>query len=1465
MNLVDISNQLLDLGKRNRLLNYKETGLKSIDILNKNFEEIYLGLTSGKEYNFLQVDSLVERYHKTFSTNEEENVLDYSKLKVYDITKEACKPNQIIAYKKGYKLDKVLKALQKEYNLSIKEKGINSVFITFGFVNYTEDKENYKAPLLLIPVDIIKNQNGTYKISAADDDIILNPTLDYYFNVTYHFDMPNYSSLDFDFNAYMESIKAVLPKEFVFEEGMSLGLYSFLKMNMYKDLMDHEDKVLANRNIQALLKNPSFADIHLDGNVLPVVNCDSSQLSAIEMAVSGKSFVLEGPPGSGKSQTITNIIASLIGNDRHVLFVSEKLQALQVVYENLKRAGLSEFAIEIHSSKANKKAFIDELYKTATKPKYNMSNMAKATKESYEINRDILAKYQEAISNKVENEEISIYELYSMYLSNKGDDLPYLIQDIEKHKIQNMKDIASYLNEYKNAMEGISYDYRSSKFYGFSIYDNTYIHYEMDNEFKEVLAYIPFLTQYLEHLNKYIRIDDRELLSVFDLYKAFDFIPIYNTLKYPNVLNLSYENKKYCIDRMKTYLNLPTNHKVLNQYDKEVLSIDLKSIYRNLKSYTGLFKGIHKEYRDAKRLLLGYRNEKTNDLLDEVKVLVNIKENLVERKRLREEIATYIPDINNNNMAPILSELESTLDFSNVKVIGEKEVIINSLLDNLLSFKNHVENDVHFRKLQSRFDVKIIDLYKNPLSIVYGKIKEIYDAKNQISSYLNALTAIQKLKEFGFKEFLDYYLDNNYSLDIIEESFYKTFLKNKIMYEINRNPILKGFSSSLYEQNVSSFIDLDEKLLQLNRDYIIMLNSMKRPDDVLLEGSKFKILAKEANKIRKQKPIRMLLNEIYDLALSIKPVFLMSPLSVSTYLTEDNEFDCVIFDEASQIFASDAFLSIYRAKQCIIIGDSKQMPPSNFFGASLDSDNDDYDTTLSDSILDMASGVMPSLSLKWHYRSRSESLITFSNKNFYSNTLITIPEAKERTVGFGIDYVYLKEGRYDMKTRTNYEEANRISEMVIEHYKNSSQSLGVVAFSKVQADLISDLVEEKVNQNPDILKYFTDEVEEPFFVKNLETVQGDERDRIIFSVCYGYNLDNKFYQRFGPLNNLGGERRLNVAITRAKYNVTVVSSILPEDIKDNTDSVGVKLLKQYLYFAYHLNVSKDYVDSSDGIILSVKEFLEERGYTVLTNYGSSKFKIDLAVKENNKFILAIRIDGNEASKNITDSYRLEKLLLERQGWKYYKLYSTGYILNKQKELEKLLDFINNNTQEDISPEDSVSYIEEYKDCLENHFEDYQAVDDTVLNNAYLDNGLAYAMELVLEKEAPLTKDYYLKRCATAMGKTKVSNVVKNEAMKSMPDKLLAIGNTYWLDQYEVHLRIHSNRLLDEIPLEELKDGIHTIVSLNNGITEEGAFRALIKLLGFSKLTENAKKILRDSIVYLKLDGKIIQKGDCLYI
>ncbi|MBQ4357363.1 MAG: hypothetical protein II788_05165, partial [Acholeplasmatales bacterium] len=546
----------------------------------------------------------------------------------------------------------------------------------------------------------------------------------------------------------------------------------------------------------------------------------------------------------------------------------------------------------------------------------------------------------------------------------------------------------------------------------------------------------------------------------------------------------------------------------------------------------------------------------------------------------------------------------------------------------------------------------------------------------------------------------------------------------------------------------------------------------------------------------------------------------------------------------------------------------KQMPPSNFFNAQAEDLEDDYDS-IDESILDMALSNFNTLSLKWHYRSRSEELIAFSNKNFYDSTLITIPEAIKNKSGFGIDFIYVKDGIYNQKTRTNEMEANLIADMVIDHYKNSDKSLGVVAFSKVQADLISDLVDEKITKYPELSKYFTDEVSEPFFVKNLETVQGDERDRIIFSICYGYNSDHKFYQRFGPLNNLGGERRLNVAITRSKYNITIVSSIKAIDIKDNnTESIGVKLLKEYLDFAENIHQNMNYSELDNGIIHKVKEFLEENNYDCYTNYGTSRFKIPLAIKEKGKdnFLCAVTLDGLSIHDNVRDDYRLIEMLLKRSGWKYYKIYSVSFNKDMDNELAKLLDYLRNEAEEEKKEEVIESFISESSDTLESHFESYKETPNEVLMRNYMNKGLEYAMTDLLKKEEPINKEYYLRKCAMALGKTRITNVVKNEAIKAMPKDAITIGNTIWLNVKDnPKLRINSSRMLNEIPIEELMEGLYEIVSYSQGITIDGAFKALLKLLGFSRLTDNTKKILNDAIVFLKLDGRIIQKGECLYI
>ena len=1459
--LIEIANHLLDLGKRNRLLNFKASGLKSINILNKNIEEIFIDITNSKTYNIKLIDGILKKYHNDLIINpDEDDILNYSELKVYDIVSPSIKNNELLCYNKGYSLDKSLKALLKDYKYSITEKGINSLYISFGFVKYVEDKE-YLAPLLLIPVSLECDIKGNYKIKEYDDEIILNPTLKYYFKNNYKISLDEYD-LDMDLNTYFNKIKKALNPNMALELNMALGIYSFLKMNMYNDIVDNIDTVYSNNNVKALLNDSNASDLNYDLKSYPVVNYDSSQLLAINMAAKGKSFVLEGPPGSGKSQTITNIISTLLGNGKHILFVSEKLAALKVVYENLRRSNLNEFAIEIHSSKANKKDFIDELYKTAIKDKYILSNKANDVNFNHEIVSGHLKDYINAINKKIDDDN-SLYDLISKYLEIDIDEIDYQIK-FDNYSIVFLNEALKLLDDYDNLVRPFGYDYKEIPFYGMKRLDNDYVRYHLLNDAKDSVSYLKNLIKLKDVLNKYIKLNS---INIKDIYNSFDLISALTQIKTYDPIYLKKDKRDLLIKYISKYLeiNKSLNKKALNNYNDAILKEDLNDILIKYKEVSvGFFKFLNKDYKKLNRKILAYRNTKAKPktIIAELIELIELNKKLKELKKLKNSIKD-IASIERSNYSVVLADLRSLNNVSDIDLSSDDYLKLKPyFIDVLISFKSYQNESIVLNRIANSFDGAIFNLLDMPIEASLTKLNLIISKIDLINDYYRLVVVIDELKKNNIIDYLDYSLKQGVKLDNLKAIYNKLYLKEFIYNIIDNNPILKGFNSYDALKNNNDFIKLDEEILNINRDYIIYTNSLKRPNDMLVEGSKFKILINEYNKVKRKKPIRLLLDQIFDLALDIKPVFLMSPLSVSTYLNNKCDlFDCVIFDEASQIYASDAIGAIYRAKQCIIIGDTKQMPPSSFFMAQSLEEEDNDEVFNDSSILDMAHLSFTSERLKWHYRSRSEELITFSNKTFYDSSLITIPQSKNHELGFGIDRYYLENGRYDMKTRTNLVEANFIKDMVFKHYKESNLSLGVVAFSEAQARLIEDLILDEAIKYKDIYNKMFENENEPFFVKNLESVQGDERDRIIFSICYGYNDENKFYQRFGPLNNLGGEKRLNVAITRAKVNICVVTSIKSSDIKlKNTESIGVKALHDYLEFIEDIRINKNYNSVNVGIYDSIKNYLKSIGYDAVINYGNSNFKIDLAVMKDNKFILAIMLDHKKNYKtNLTDEYRLEKMLLERLGWKYYKLYSVSWFLNKKAEELKLYNAIAGNDkiiETDIDDNYLIKDDNEYD--LKDNFKDYKYY------NAINTDDIKDLIYNVIKTEEPIAISYLQKRIANILG-LNVTNVLKNKINKNMPEDVLLSNDFYYIRSKNKDLRINSDRNIKEIAESELQNGLYIIIKDNNGITPDGAYRALIKLLGYQRLTDDTKKILDNIIVFMKLDGLIIEKNNCLFI
>ncbi len=498
---------------------------------------------------------------------------------------------------------------------------------------------------------------------------------------------------------------------------------------------------------------------------------------------------------------------------------------------------------------------------------------------------------------------------------------------------------------------------------------------------------------------------------------------------------------------------------------------------------------------------------------------------------------------------------------------------------------------------------------------------------------------------------------------------------------------LASFAGLKREEQVMEFRRLDAEYSELVKHAVRAKLAAGLPLGRLgdcPDGCELGLIRRECAKKARQKPIRQLLSDARGIVGRLKPCFLMSPLSVSQYLPAEATFDMVVFDEASQIPVWDAIGVIARAKQCVVVGDPKQMPPTNFFQKG-ESDADEEESEDLESILDecLAAGLY-SAYLSWHYRSRHESLIAFSNHNYYGDRLCTFPAAR-LSPRLGVAYHYVENGIYDAKaSRTNRAEAEALVDYVFERIADPSwkrRSAGVVTFSMAQKTLIEDIFEERRAANPQYEDFFTDECEEPFFVKNLENVQGDERDVILFSVGYAKGPDGKFMMNFGPLNRSGGERRLNVAVTRAKEQVVVFASCKGAEIDLNrTQAVGAAHLKAFLEYAERGGIAV--ADDGDGrrcdtFANEVGEFLEEHGYVVERGVGCSGYRIDLGVRNAQRkdaYLAAVECDGDTYASALTVRDRDEgrASVLRSLGWNVLHVWSADWALDRKRGEERLL-------------------------------------------------------------------------------------------------------------------------------------------------------------------------------------------------
>lgn len=985
------------------------------------------------------------------------------------------------------------------------------------------------------------------------------------------------------------------------------------------------------------------------------------------------------------------------------------------------------------------------------------------------------------------------------------------------------------------------------------------------------------------------------------------------------------------IDSIKDFISLYENSDVENIYqdlkklmpskveghtDYYYLSSECKTLRENLDEFNCIYKYVCSLRKEGGNF---------NSILNEIEYLseLQIEECYLKKAEIKFRLGDFYDGINTDwdklfKALHFASELQSKYNSLPKrfveKVCSDKEFVNDCInrTENLKKIKSNYDKPYNWFK--SLFDEEIFDNYA-----IDGLIERLTICKNKkhlLEEWVDYCSNREKCNKNGLSSYINIieqkHIDGYHIVDAYLKRFYNLWLDAVLPnFEAVQN-----FRGSIHKQTIDDFCRLDQYQFKIAQSRIRVKTLDRMPDFNSINGAhgEMAILKRELSKKRKIMPLRKLFKEIPNLLTSLRPCFMMSPLSVSVFLEANRyKFDMVIFDEASQVHTEDAIGAIMRGKQVIIVGDTKQLPPTNFFTTSLndedfDIDNDenvDDDAGSYESILDESVTILPERSLRWHYRSRHEHLIAFSNAKVYNNQLITFPSSIEKAQDCGVEYIYVKNGIYERKgKKINRAEANKIADLVFEHFaKHPNRSLGVVTFSESQQNAVDTAIREKRLKNPSFDKFFLEDNDEPFFVKNLENVQGDERDTIIFSIGYAKDNNGVMYMNFGPLNREGGYRRLNVAITRAKYNVKLVGSIVPTDIDlERTSSEGVKLLRSYIEFAQQGIVALENEIKSNNVIElespfeeSVYDFLQSKGYDVVTQVGCSGYRIDMAIKHPNqsgKFAIGIECDGAtyHSSRTARERDRLRQAVLEDMGWTIYRIWSTDWIKDRETEEEKLLDAIEKSLNYIIIDDDkrcegdassTIPEIVEIEEKIEQSEIIHNNYNFDFYNRYQLNNYLIYSINERLETilniisvEQPIHFEDLCKRICPIFGRQKITSVVREE-MQYIVDRYLkddvVIDDKQFVkfkDFVDIKVRIPNPkddyiRPISYICDDELALAMKTIVKYSFGITSEDLFIITAREFGFKRTGDNIscllhevyEKMLRNKEIFV-IDGKL---------
>lgn len=1389
--------KLLDLSLRNSLLNFSPKR-NVIPVISYSLERTLAHLLSGEEFSLLEIPP--EILPGMSGINGFDTPPKVRPLKA--LVELEMKNKRLRSFLLSKDLAYAASALYRKEKVNMEETGTSTLYAACGFLKWAPagEKNGYKyAPLILLPVLLIKRTGGKgFSVKIREDEYQVNTTLLEFLKQEFGIELRGLESAPAD----PESILATVKKQILscpgweVVEDVYIASLSFSRFLMWNDLRSHIDVFRQNRFIRSLTEgrpDPSLAraseaeavervgEKDAAGLFLPL-SCDSSQLRAVLLSDRDLSFVLHGPPGTGKSQTITNIIANAIAKGKRVLFVAEKLAALSVVKKRLDDIGIGEFCLELHSVKSAKTDVCKKLVETAS--------LKEGKESSYQSKLNQLASLKEQVAqpfyalHRKRSLGFSIYQaiLKVMEYQDTPDVFEIDALFFEKLTREKFERCQSLLSELIAVCRECGRIYRSP-FENVGLVDaDERIRYGILTSVKviqEEARHLKAYTKYcLEMLGGKVRVVTRsrlELLREICLMLTRPDNPYMRFARYGG----GSEAVKALNEFMSVYKEYERQE---NRYAelfkaKVELPASLEVLKEELDKFPILFhksrplKILIKRIGRASRLKM--RTENTGERIEAVISYYEAKQKTAEAgEKLWELLTGGKERINYDMLADFIMQLDSLYSLTAKLFPSYDASSFNALLKNLFarypaeifaSFLRAYDSfetarKSFFKALEIEKDFEVND--EDYTDFLYLKAAAIQDNIDMLASWCRFNRLSRTLRAEGLQFALSPILAGRISVDQILACFNKKVYSDFVEREIAEDPALSKFSSSSIEDKIDRLKELVRQFEGVTRQEI-RLRLVSRLPSLSTEG----VLSLELMQLQRAHKsnmrgytVRGLFSNQKNLLSVLAPCLLMSPTAVAQYLeAQPDMFDLVIFDEASQIPTAEAIGALARAKSAIIVGDPRQLPPTTFFMSDyIDEENLEFED-LESVLEDCLALSLPERHLKWHYRSRHESLIAFSNAMYYGNKLCTFPSTN--ALKSKVQFRYVENGVYQRgDTKQNPIEADALVEEVIRRLKDPEarkQSIGIITFSVAQQVLIEHKLSEALVRSR--LEAYAYEREEPLFVKNLENVQGDERDVILFSICYGPDKWGRLSLNFGPVNQQNGWRRLNVAVSRAREEMVVFSSMTGAMIDlGRTNSKGVADVKAFLEFAQNgratLAMRPPRPSELDGGIGKyIAGALTEAGYECRANLGVSDFKIDVAVMApgGDEFILAIMCDSTPISGagEVSDSLVLQINMLKKLGWNVLRIWTLNFLGNPKREIRRIKQHLDRLCGSGEPSSNGNKFLRPYTEAVVMR----ESVPAAFLLDPKNEEAIKDKLQKIVAAEQPIAKELLIKKCLLSYG------------------------------------------------------------------------------------------------------------------